>query len=212
MPIKVMDENGYISISDEVDGIYYAVNEGADIINLSFGGRGVSQTEKEAIDYAYDNGVVVISSAGNRASDISEYPASYDNVISVNAVQYNDTLAPYSNYGDGIDLCAPGGNITEDQNLDGWADGILQQRHNGTDFTTFHYYFEEGTSTACALVSGVAALIISHSSETLTPLHIKEILKNSATDLGDEDWDQYYGWGMVNAYYALTEISSPSAD
>ncbi|MGA1868236.1 MAG: S8 family serine peptidase [bacterium] len=212
MLVKIMDANGFISIADEVDGIYYAVNEGADIINLSFGGRGISMTEQDAINYAHENGVVVISSAGNRASSILEYPASYDNVISVTALQYNDTLAPYANYGQAIDVCAPGGNVTEDQNLDGWADGILQQRHNGSDFTKFHYYFEEGTSTACALVSAIAALIIEQSPEKLTPLQIKEILEESAIDLGTEGLDQYYGAGKVNAYYALMHLTSPSAD
>ncbi|MGA1871902.1 MAG: S8 family serine peptidase, partial [bacterium] len=89
MPIKIMDSDGYVSIADEADGIYYAVNNGADIINLSLGGEGISLIEKAAIKYAYDNGVIVICSAGNASSNIPEYPASYASAVSVGALQYN---------------------------------------------------------------------------------------------------------------------------
>ncbi|MGA1825386.1 MAG: S8 family serine peptidase [bacterium] len=203
MPVKIMDPLGDVTIANEVDGIYFAVNNGAKIINLSLGGPGIVTTEQTAVDFAYNSGVIVIASAGNANSSTLEYPASYSSAVSVTATQWDDTRAPYSNYGTAVDVCAPGGNLALDQNLDGYADGILQQRHNGVNFTLFKYYFEEGTSPACALVSGVAALVVGKATTVLTPLQIKGILQNTAIDLGTVGWDQYYGWGKVNAYYAL---------
>ena len=92
MPVKIMDPIGDVTIADEVDGIYYAANNGADIINLSLGGPGIVISEQTAVDFAYNSGVTVISSAGNAASSALEYPASYDSCISVSATQYDDTL------------------------------------------------------------------------------------------------------------------------
>jgi serine protease len=203
MPVKIMDEAGSVTLADEIDGIYYAVNNGADIINLSLGGQGTSVTEQAAVTYAVNSGVVMICSAGNSGSSTPEYPASYPQCISVSAVKYDKTLAPYSNYGTEIDVCAPGGDITIDQNYDSYGDGILQQTHNGTNLSAFYYYFMEGTSPAAALVSGVAALIIGKSTANLTPQQIKTILTSSATDLGTSGWDQFYGSGLVNSYNAL---------
>ena len=134
-----------------------------------------------------------------------EYPASYIECISVSAVRYDNTVPAYSNYGQYITLCAPGGDLNVDQNWDNFGDGILQQTHNGSNFSTFYYYFMEGTSPACALVSGVAALIVSKSTLPLSPLQVTDILKGTATDLGTVGWDQYYGSGLVNAYQALLQ-------
>jgi serine protease len=203
LPVKVMDNTGSVSIANEVDGIYYAVNNGAHIINLSLGGEGTSESEEEAVSYAVDNGVVVICSAGNSGSSTPEYPASYSQSISVSAVRYDKTLAPYSNYGSAVDICAPGGDISVDQNFDFYGDGILQQTHDGTNLSTFYYYFMEGTSPAAALVSGVAALVIGKSTSILSPQQVKATLSSSSTDLGALSWDQYYGAGLVNSYNAL---------
>jgi len=207
MPVKIMDSLGNVTIADEVNGIYFAANNGAHIINMSLGGLGTSVTEEAAVDYAYNNGVTLLASAGNRASSTLEYPGSYASCISISAIQYDDTIAPYSNYGTAVDFCSPGGNLNLDQNFDGWADGILQQRHDGVDFTVFKYYFEEGTSPACAIASGVVACIVGKSTVALSPLEVTNILQASAIDIGAVGWDQYYGWGKVNAYYAL--INTP---
>jgi len=203
MAVKVMDSLGNVTVADEADGIYYAANNGAKVINMSLGGAGISLTEQTAVVYAYGQGVTLFGSSGNAGSSVPEYPAAYTECISVGAVQYDRTRPSYSNYGVELDLVAPGGNITVDQNLDGYADGILQQTHDGTTFSTFFYYFMEGTSPACALASGVAALVIDKATAALTPLQVRNSLQNNAIDLGTTGWDQYYGWGEINAYSAV---------
>jgi len=205
MPVKIMDNTGSTPISNEVEGIYFATNNGVNIINMSLGGTGVAASEQDAVTYAYSNGVTVVCSAGNAGSSVPEYPASYTECLSVSALRYDYRIPSYSNYGAYIDVCAPGGDLSVDQNLDNFGDGILQQTHNGSNFSTFYYYFMEGTSPACALVSGVAALIISKSTIPLTPLQVTDILKGSATDLGAAGWDEYYGNGLVNAYLAVVQ-------
>jgi len=203
MPVKILDNVGSGTVANEIDGIYFATNSGAKIINISFGGAGYTASEQTAVTDAYNSGVTIISSAGNAGSNIPEYPASFLESISVSAIRYDYTIPAYSNYGQYITVCAPGGDLTVDQNWDGFGDGILQQTHNGNDFSFFYYFFAEGTSQACALVSGVAALIVSKSTIPLTPLQVTDILIGSAADLGTTGWDEYYGHGLVNAYQAL---------
>ncbi|MCL6583587.1 MAG: S8 family peptidase [bacterium] len=203
MPVKVMDNIGGVVISTEVDGIYFAANNGAKVISMSLGGPGTSAIEAAAITYAYNNGATIVCSAGNSGSSTPEYPASYPEPISVSAIRYDYTLPSYSNYGTYVDVCSPGGDLSVDQNLDGFGDGILQQTHDGKNYTTFYYYFMEGTSPACALVSGVAALIIGKSTIPLAPVDVVSIIKSTATDLGTAGWDQYFGYGLVNAYLAV---------
>ncbi|MEW5801834.1 MAG: S8 family peptidase [bacterium] len=205
MPVKIMDNLGGVVISTEVDGIYFAVNSGAKVISMSLGGPGTSATEAAAITYAYNNGVTIICSAGNAGSSTPEYPASYAEPVSVSAIRYDYSIPSYSNYGQYVDVCAPGGDLSVDQNVDGFGDGILQQTHDGKNYSSFYYYFMEGTSPACALVSGVAALIIGKSTVPLTAANVAAILKGSATDLGTTGWDQYYGYGLVNAYLAVLQ-------
>jgi len=205
MPVKVMDNLGNASVTAEIDGIYFAANNGAKIINMSLGGPGTIATEQAAVTYAYNAGVTIVCSAGNAGSSVPEYPASYVECISVSSVRYDYTLPLYSNYGAYIDVCSPGGDLTVDQNLDGFGDGILQQTFTSPTYTTFYYYFMEGTSPAAALVSGAAALIVSKSTLPLTPLQVTSILEGSATDLGTVGWDQSFGYGLVNTYLAVLQ-------
>jgi serine protease len=221
MPVKVLDETGYGGVGSIVDGIYYAVNNGAQIINMSLGGnrppgRGASKksaAEEEAINYAVSQGVTVICSAGNEASDLPSYPASYDATISVSATKYDLSFAAsYSNFGPTIDICAPGGDLDEDLNDDGYPDGIYQQTHDGIDYSSFDYYFAEGTSSASAFVSGVAALILAYSNHSITPEEVRKILNNTAIDLGDPGWDEFYGWGLVNPLDAVRAAVKPGTE
>ena len=169
----------------------------------------------QAVTYAYNSGVTLIASAGNEGPDVPlvpHYPGAFSECICISAIRYDYDLAPYSNYGPDIDFCAPGGDITVDQNYDGYGDGILQQTHNGVDYTSFDFVFKQGTSSACALVSGVAALVISNATVPLIRDKVKSILVTSAID--DTAWDatngipgkdEKFGYGLVNAYLALIQ-------
>lgn len=207
MPVKVLDNTGYGSLTNVVDGIYFAANNGAKILNMSFGfGNNPSLTLQNAIEYANTAECLLVCSAGNQGTNLPSYPAAYTPCISVSGTTYNQTLASYSNYGIDIDLCAPGGDLTLDQNLDGYPDGILQQSHDGVDFTVFDYFSGEGTSWSAAHVTGVAAMVTSIGGITMTPLEIRGILESTAIDLGTPGLDEYFGWGLVNAAASIIAV------
>lgn len=202
MPVKVLDYAGSGYYSWIADGIYWATDNGANVINLSLGGPSYSLALEEAVAYAYNNGVTVIAAAGNDGNAALGYPAGYNPyVIAVGATQFDETLAPYSNYGPDLDLVAPGGNTLVDQNGDGYVDGVLQQTFGNTT-NDWGYWFYQGTSMATPHVSGVAALLISKGTAT-TPGEVREALQSTAKDLGSPGFDTIYGWGLVNAYDAL---------
>jgi serine protease len=212
MPVKVLDESGSGYYSWIEDGIYYATDQGAQVISLSLGGDAHSESLENAVKYAYENGVTVIAAAGNDASSTISYPAAYDDsVIAVGATRYDETLAYYSNYGSSLDFVAPGGDLTLDQNGDGYGDGVLQNTFNPNTRRTndFGYWFFQGTSMATPHVSGVAALLIANGNAdadndgTTTPDEVRAVLQETAEDLGDPGWDETFGWGLVNAYAAL---------
>ncbi|MGA1869222.1 MAG: S8 family serine peptidase [bacterium] len=207
MPVKVLDSTGAGEVTDIVDAVYYAVNNGAHIINMSYGSTtSPSVAEEEAINYAVAQGVTVICSAGNEATNEPHYPSSYPATICVTASRYDQTFAEsYSNYGPDVDICAPGGDLRVDLTGDGNPDGIYQQTHNGIDFNTFKYYYAEGTSCAAAYVTGVTALMMSASGRHLTPEEVRFILQNTALDLGDPGFDIWYGAGVVNIIAAVEE-------
>ena len=216
MPVKVLDSRGAGTYADVAGGIRYAVDHGAQVINLSLGGSTPSATIEEAVAYAYDEGVTVIAAAGNDGSDTISYPAAYDNyVIAVGATQYDKNLAPYSNYGASLDLVAPGGNLNFDQNDDDYGDGVLQQTYEKSVWgrISWGYYFMQGTSMAAPHVSGIAALLLAHGNAT-TPDDVRAALQDSAEDLGTTGRDDTYGWGLVDAYAALqwTAGNPPIAD
>ncbi len=202
MPVKVLDQNGSGSTSAVAKGIYFAADNGAHVINLSLGSTFGSTTLKNACSYAYQKGVTLVCAAGNNNSSRSFYPAAYnDYCIAVGATRYDETRAYYSNYGSYLDLVAPGGDVRVDQNGDGYGDGVFQQTFSSGNPTDFGYWFYQGTSMASPHVAGVAALLIA--SGVTGPNNIREALESTAKDLGAAGWDQYYGWGRVDAEAAL---------
>lgn len=219
MPVQVIDATGSGSVADVVDGILYAVDNGAGVINLSLGSPGASATEQVAVQQAVDAGVVVIAASGNSGQPQLLCPACYPGAMAVGATRFDDQRASYSNYGMGfaghtLDIVAPGGQIGLDQNGDTYADGILQQtfRHfcdgSDKDFSDFALCFAQGTSMAAPHVAGVAALMLSANPD-LAPQDVRTILAGTAIDKGAAGYDQQYGYGRVNAGAAVA--GSPGA-
>jgi subtilisin family serine protease len=145
LPVKVLDGHGNGDIDFICEGIMYAVDKGADVINMSFGHYFIDQELMEACENAYNAGVVLVAAAGNDGISAFAYPANYSGVMSVASVDQNDQRSIWnstksSNYGSWIDVCAPGTDIL-------------------TTSMSDEYAFENGTSFACPYVSGLASLV-----------------------------------------------------
>lgn len=203
MPIRVLDANGSGSYADVADGIRWAADNGAKVINLSLGGPVGTTYLEEALAYAYGKGVTIVAASGNDGAGSVSYPAAYNNyVIAVGATRFDETRTSYSNYGSALDIVAPGGDTSVDQNGDGFGDGILQQTFSGA-LNNFGYHFFNGTSMASPHVAGVAALVIAKGTAT-TPADVRLALESTADDLGVAGRDTTFGSGIVDAYGAVT--------
>ncbi len=206
MAVKVLDAGGSGWYAWIADGIRYAADNGAKVINMSLGGPSPSITLENAVEYAHDLGVTIVCSSGNDSASTVGYPAAYDAYcIAVGATRYDEAVAYYSNGGSALDLTAPGGDVTIDQNGDGYGDGVLQETFDGSGWA---YWFYQGTSMASPHVAGVAALLISQGTYT-TPLEVKSRLQSTAKDKGTAGWDMWYGWGIVDAAAALSGGTPP---
>lgn len=206
MPVKVLDSLGQGTYAGIIQGIDYAVANGAKIINMSLSGHSGSQALQDAVNRARNHGVLVVAAAGNNGGAV-EYPAKYNSVIAVGAVRYDQTRPSYSNIGGEVDIAAPGGDNNIDQNGDGFGDGIVQQTFKTGETNTFRYLFMEGTSMATPHISGVLALLLS-ANPGLTPDQLEAAIKSSALDLGPAGVDQEYGAGLVQAASALAAIGA----
>src|SRR5581483_7509428 len=125
MPIKVPSARGSGTVSGIANGIRWATDHGAKVINMSLGGPMASSVLAKAVKYAHDKGVTVVCAAGNDGRGKVSYPAAYPGAIAVAATQFDESTTFYSNWGKEIDLAAPGGNTRVDQNGDGMMDGVL---------------------------------------------------------------------------------------
>jgi serine protease len=198
LPIKVLGDDGYGDINAIANGITWAADQGASVINMSLGSSASSQTLKAACDYAYGKGVVLVAATGNEFASSVSYPGAYDTVIAVGATRFDNTRAAYSNTGSAIDLVAPGGDLSRDDNGDGYADGVLQETLVDGSWT---YTFWEGTSMASPHVAAVAALVVAQG--VTDPGEVYEVLTASATDVGSNGWDSSTGYGLVDAQAAV---------
>jgi thermitase len=177
------------------EGIIHAAQKGAKIISMSFGGSD-SQLIHDAIKAAYNNGSLFVAAAGNANTDVKMYPAAYPEVVSVAATDSFDDKASFSNFGDWIELSAPGVDVystlpTYEVTLNSYG-------------YPMNYGSLSGTSMACPHVSGLAALVWSHYS-TKTRDWLRLWLRYTADDIGALGFDVYYGYGRINARKALTE-------
>ncbi len=191
MIIKGIDQTGFIAYSWMIEAIYYAVDNGADVINISAGGPSLVSILQDAIDYARDNKVTVVAAMMNTGNELKMYPAACAGVIAVGATDPEDKRASFSTFGSHISVCAPGHLIYS-----------LSHQYDTA------YVVMSGTSMATPCVAGVAALLLAQDS-TRTPAQIKNLLESNAEDLvGDSKdiagFDKYYGNGRINAWRALT--------
>ena len=173
----------------------------ADVINLSLGGGGFSQTAQGVFSAARAQGLIVVAAAGNDSSTAPSYPAAYNGVVSVSAVNINGNLAWYSNTGPTIDVAAPGGDTRTDINGDGFPDGVLSTcGDDSSGSIRFTYCFFQGTSMASPHVAGVAALMKAVY-PALTPDEFDQLLINGLlTDSAGRN-DQF-GYGQIDAFRA----------
>lgn len=222
MPLRVLGVGGGTSY-DLLQAIRYAAGlpndsgtvpaRPADVINLSLGSEASSTVEQDVFNAVRARGVIVVAAAGNGASNIKTYPAAYEGVFSVSAVDYSSNLAYYSNFGETIDVAAPGGDNTVDLNADGYPDGILSTRGDDTSGTiVMNYGFSQGTSMAAPHVTGVAALM-----KAVWPQmgynEFNGLLRTGSItdDLGGPGRDDDYGFGLLNARKAVLAAQGTTA-
>ena len=210
MPVRVLNAKGVGSASTVASGIRYAADNGARVICLSLASPRHSKAVGEAVRYACQKGVTCVAAAGNEGSDPG-YPGGMDcpadegeYVIAVGATDFRDIRAHYSNFGDGLDLVAPGGNLTRDDNGDRIADGIPQESYRvaGNPQSGFSLVWGEGTSMSAPQVAAAAALLLSLD-PNLTPPEINHLLVSTCRDLGSPGWDPDFGHGMLQVEAAL---------
>lgn len=176
--VKIMESSSG-SLSDAIAGLEWAINNSMDIVSMSFGFQSYSQIFKEVAQEVYDNDILLVAAAGNNGNDNILYPAKYNKVIAVGALDEKNERASFSSYGFDMELVAPGVSI------------------NSTSLNN-QYATSSGTSMSAPHVTGVAALIKSYNN-SLTNTQIRNKLRNDAFDLGDNDWDWSYGYGLVQA-------------
>lgn len=183
IPVKVLDESGAGSTYAVAQGIIWATDNGARVINLSLGNYADANFLHDAIKYAFDRDVVLVAASGNDNTETPGYPAAYPEVLAVGATDHLKRRASFSNYGHYIDVVAPGQNIA-------------------STFPGSQYAAMSGTSMASPHVAALAALIRSVN-PLLKNTEVMEIIKQTAEDLGDMGKDPYFGHGQIDIKKAL---------
>jgi subtilisin family serine protease len=185
LPVRVLNGDGIGTLANVIAGIQYATSHGAQVINMSFGTLQPSQALADAIAQAQSAGALVVASAGNDGANILQYPAACDQVLAVTSVNSDDTLSPFSNYGDAISLVAPGNGIRSTY----WTGG---------------YASWSGTSFAAPFVAAEAALVIStHPRIKFHPL--TNLLCHTAVsvDALNPDYESMLGAGIIDIQAAV---------
>ena len=197
IPVKCAPDNSASEgneLPNAYDGVYYAIQAEADIISMSWGGSGSTLTGQSLISAANSMGIVLVGAAGNADTDSPHYPAAYPEVISVGATNSMDMRTWFSNYGTTIDVMAPGANMLS--TLSG----------NGNE-----YGVKSGTSMACPLVAGLAALVLAEN-PLFTPNEVRLAIENGCDtiDFLNPGYEGLLGAGRINAYKTLNEAANIS--
>ncbi|MDY7019372.1 MAG: S8 family serine peptidase [Chloroflexota bacterium] len=186
--VKVIEDSGKCESLVVASGIMWAVEHGALVINVSLSTKASPELE-EAVNYAWNQGALVVAAAGNEGTSMPLYPAYYTNCLAVAATNEKDSLALLSSNGDWVDVAAPGFNIYSE---------LPQNR----------YGYKSGTSSAAAHVSGVATLAFSIANDTNDNGLINDEVRQAIEDSCSPISANGVGKGLINALAAVTDITS----
>ena len=183
IPVRVLDAAGRGTSSDVARGITWAVDHGAEVVNLSLGGQ-YSMAVDTAVAYAESHGVLVVAAAGNDGpTGPANYPAALDEALAVASYDQGDAISWFSTHGTYVDITAPGS-------------GILSTAKDG------RWTYMSGTSMATPYVAGAAALVLSRE-PGLSPAQVRARLQGTADDTGPIGHDTTFGWGLLDPAGAL---------
>lgn len=203
LPLRAFGKNGNGNDINIASAVVYAVDNGAEVINLSFGDVIQSPLLHDAIKYAYGKNVVIVASSGNNGTDDPHYPSDFNEVISTGSVNSFDVRSFFSSYGPSLDIMAPGESIPTTT-----LGGGYQAQFSGT-------------SAAAPHISGIIAILkslerqkraLNGSYVPLTNEELRGILQNSAADIGDKGWDSYTAAGVVNVIRAIDAVSGSTVN
>lgn len=189
MPMRVLNASGSGTEAQCGAGIVWAADNGANICTMSLQYYTGTTTFRDNVDYAYNKGVLLIAANGNSQGNIIAYPAKFARCQGVGATTHTDSIAGFSNYGPECDISAPGENV--------------YSTYPGNQYRSM-----SGTSMATPHTSGLASLLWSYD-RGLTNDEVFKLITTTADDKGATGWDQYFGWGRINAFKALTAESLP---
>ncbi|MEH7035342.1 S8 family peptidase [Priestia megaterium] len=179
IPVRALDNSGNGTLSNIANAITYSTNAGAKVINLSLGSSQGSITLENAINHAWNQGVVIVAAAGNEASNTLTYPAAYQNVIAVASTDINDQKSDFSSYGTWVEVSAPGSTIL-------------------STYTGSYYAYLSGTSMACPHVAGLAALLAAQGKNNV---QIKNTILSTCDPVPGTGL--YWTYGRINANRAV---------
>ncbi|MGM0413953.1 MAG: S8 family peptidase [Bacillota bacterium] len=196
VPVRILDDKGEGDIWDVAKGLLYAaglldenlINEPVDIINLSVGSIANPAYLDEAIEEVAAKNIIMVAASGNSGNKFIFYPANYSQVIAVGSIDYGGLETPtkssFSSYGGNLDFVAPGKSIYS----------ILPDGRYGS---------RSGTSMAAPHVTGVAGLMLANG---ISPQDVRRVMQETAISLSGEDFDNEYGYGLINSYWAVNNI------
>ena len=193
MNVKVMNDDGIGTYSALIQGIVWAADKGAEVINMSLGGSSASSALQDAVEYAWNKGVVLVAAAGNNASSTPFYPAYYQSVMATAATDKYDQRTVYSNYGDWVDVAAPGDNIYS-----------TVPARSGSLCSPSGYRSLSGTSMASPHVAGLAALVFTQVVDINGNGLLNDEVRARIQDTAEKTVSGI-GSGRINAYAAVTD-------